>query len=55
MFLLLGSDWVNATGDHAVIGARCLHESRMVRVYVFGRELVLWAGNPSQSCLNGLC
>jgi len=50
MFLSLGSDSVNATGDHAVIGARCVHESRMVRVYGFGRGIVLWAGIPSQSC-----
>jgi hypothetical protein len=41
MFMLPISDGVNATGDHAVIGARYCHESRMVRLYSFTRGLVL--------------
>jgi len=52
MFLSRSSDGVNAAGDHAVIGARCVHESRMVRVYEFGRGVMLWAGNPSQCWCN---
>jgi hypothetical protein len=52
MFLSPGSNGVNATGDHAVIGARYFHESRMVRVYGLDRGLELGARNPSQSRAN---
>ena len=46
------SDGVNATDDHAVIGARFCHESRIVRLYGSARGLMLRAGIPSQGRVN---